>query len=164
MKPPKPSSDSPGFGFDASILLWLVVAFAAVVVILQFANINVRQLLPGKKLPGRGNKDDDDWDNIHEIDYDQELNEAIAARNYSLATRLLYLRSLKLLSDRELIRWHINKTNWQYMYELKGPKLQSSFRDITSIFEYVRYGNMQLQEDKFLVVQNIFNDFNSQVR
>jgi hypothetical protein len=150
-------------GFDANILVWLVVAIIVIVIILQLAGVNMRQLFsPGKLVHA---KDDGGVlpENIHEIPYESAIRQAVLAGNFSLATRLMYLQSLKLLSDKNLILWHENKTNWQYVYELKNEKLRNSFRNITHIFEYVQYGHMPINEEKFVIVQHSFKDFKMHV-
>lgn len=149
-------------GINANILLWLIIAVAVVVVVLQLAGVNMRQLFAPAKLPQR-NPDEELSENIHDIPFEKAIQNAIQANNFSLATRLMYLQSLKLLSDRSLIYWHENKTNWHYVYELKGEKLRNSFRDITYIFEYVQYGHMSLSREKFEIVQETFRNFKSNV-
>ena len=146
-------------GFDASILLWLVIAIAVVVIILQIAGINMRQLFSSRKLATHNEDASVLSENIHEIPYESAIRQAVAAGNYSLATRLMYLQSLKLLSDKDLIAWHQHKTNWQYVYELKNEKLRNSFRSITHIFEYVQYGHMPISAEKFTIVEEAFRNF-----
>lgn len=153
------TSDTSHFeGIDVSVFLWLIVAVAAVIVILQLAGVNMRQLFSPAKIE-KHREDELLSENIHEIPFEKAISNAISAGNYSLATRLMYLQALKLLSDKDLIAWHENKTNWQYVYELKDIPLRSAFRTITSVFEYVQYGNMKVDEAKFVLVQDAFKNF-----
>lgn len=166
IEPPRPPARRPKNefkGFDGSILLWLVVAIAVVVIVLQIVGINMRQLFSSGKVVKGETADDMFSNNIHEIPYESAIQQAILAGNYSLATRLMYLQALKMLSDKNLIIWHQNKTNWQYVYELKNEKLRNGFRDITHIFEYVQYGHMPLSGEKFGIVQETFSNFKKQV-
>jgi hypothetical protein len=159
---PPPSTTSQFEGIDVSIFLWLIVAVAAIIVVLQLSGLNVRQLFS----PGRADKQGtaaEISENIHEIAFETAIANAVNAGNYSLATRLMYLQGLKILSDKNLISWHENKTNWQYVYELKNIGLRSSFRTITSIFEYVQYGNMAVGKEKFEYVQEAFRNFKMNV-
>jgi hypothetical protein len=149
--------------FDANILLWLLVAVGVIVLILQLTGVNLRQLFAPQRAPSVRNEDDFLTENIHDIPYEKAIQQAINAKDFSLATRLMYLQSLKLLSDKDLIAWHVNKTNWQYAYELKGEGLRDNFRNITYIFEYVQYGHMPISEKKFDVVQNAFKNFKMHV-
>lgn len=56
------------------------------------------------------------------------IEEAIANRNYRFALRLNYLRSLKILSDKEIINWKIDKTNHEFIGEIKHSNLKSTFQ------------------------------------
>lgn len=148
-------------GFDISFLLWIVAAVALCIIILQFAGLNMRQVFTPRKPAKRSSETD--LDNIHEIPYEEAISNAIAAGNFSLAVRLLYLQSLKLLSDKALIKWQPNKTNWQYVNELSDNNLRRRFTSMTSIFEYVRYGSMPLTAPQFHTVRQSFDAFNQQV-
>jgi hypothetical protein len=149
-------------GIDASVFLWLLVAVVVIIVVLQLSGVNMRQLFSPAKTNKRATTEEISQ-NIHEIPFEKAIADAINDGNYSLATRLMYLQSLKLLSDKGLIAWHENKTNWQYVYELKNIGLRSSFRTVTSIFEYVQYGDMKVRKEKFTHVQEAFNNFKMHV-
>jgi hypothetical protein len=150
-------------GFDASIFMWLIIAVAVIAIILQLSGVNIGRLFTSGRVVKAIAHDDVTLENIHDIPYESAIRKAIQERNYTLATRLMYLQSLKLLSDKNLVVWHENKTNWQYVFELKNEKLRNSFRTITHIFEYVQYGNMPLNEEKFTIVQESFREFKKNV-
>jgi hypothetical protein len=98
-------------------------------------------------------------ENIHEIDFEQQIDTAIEQRNYRLAVRLLYLQTLKHLSNRNLIEWKPNKTNRSYVYELAQSPLQPEFETLTTQFEYIWYGDFPITEDRFKPLQESFNQF-----
>lgn len=102
-------------------------------------------------------------ENIHEIDFDDELNDAVSNRNYRLAVRLLYLKCLKQLSDRGLIQWQIDKTNKAYYYELSQKNQRDAFGSLTRRFEYVWYGNFTIDEQAFNDIDQLFNKFREQL-
>lgn len=103
-------------------------------------------------------------EDIHQINFDQEISDAISTRNYRLAIRLLYLQALKKLSDRSYIEWQVNKTNTDYLNELKDRPFHSVFQLLTYNFEYTWYGETQLEEERFTMLQQQFTQFNSQVK
>lgn len=84
-------------------------------------------------------------DHIESIDYDKLLNLALAEKDYRLAIRYTFLKSLKLLQQAELIQWHKEKTNHQYLVELPEA-YRSEFRKIISYFEYTWYGQIETSE------------------
>ncbi|MGM9476781.1 DUF4129 domain-containing protein [Pedobacter sp. GSP4] len=103
-------------------------------------------------------------ENIHEIDYEQELQRLIAERKFRLAVRLLYLRALKKLSDAELIQWQPEKTNYNYLMEISKPELKNDFGKLTLQFDYIWYGDFPIDETKFEPINQSFNQFNSQIK
>jgi hypothetical protein len=102
-------------------------------------------------------------ENIHEINFDEEIEKAIASHNYRLAVRLLYLRSLKQLSDNGLIQWQPEKTNSVYVYELNNPSVRQSFVSLTRQFEYVWYGGFNIDGAAFGNINQLFQNFKKQL-
>jgi hypothetical protein len=98
-------------------------------------------------------------ENIHEIDFDADIEKAIAVHNYRYAVRLLYLRSLKQLSDNGLINWQPNKTNTNYINELANYEQREMFKHLTHQFEYIWYGDFMINGDMFKKINPLFNNF-----
>ena len=71
-------------------------------------------------------------DDLHETDFDALIDEAVAARHYRRAVRLLYLKTLKALATRHLIDWQRDKTNHEYPDELPTPALRRPFAALTT--------------------------------
>jgi len=103
-------------------------------------------------------------ENIHEIDYEQELQRLVSERKFRLAVRLLYLRALKKLSDAEIIDWQPDKTNYNYLMEITKPELKNDFSKLTLQFDYIWYGDFPIDEVKFEPINQSFNQFNSQIK
>jgi len=102
-------------------------------------------------------------ENIHEIDFDSEIEKAVNQHNYRLAVRLLYLKSLKQLSDASLIDWQPDKTNSAYIDELNNPEQQGTFRTLTHQFEYVWYGEFPIDGNVFDRINFMFQKFRSEI-
>jgi hypothetical protein len=98
-------------------------------------------------------------ENIHEISFDQAIEDALANKNYRLAVRLLYLRCLKELSDGGLINWRTEKTNTAYINELNNDVLRRQFTMVTRQFEYIWYGNFPVDGQSYQQINNIFLEF-----
>ena len=71
--------------------------------------------------------------------------------DYREAVRLLYLQTLKQLSDEKRIDWQLYKTPTQYVYEVRMP----AFRQLTNHFLRVRYGNFEATEALFHVMRSL---------
>ena len=88
-------------------------------------------------------------ENIHEHDFRHYIQQAIEEKNYALAIRLYYLAILKELSIKKNIKWKREKTNREYLREMRSNTSYDSFRQVTQVFERVWYGNGQLAENDF---------------
>lgn len=75
-------------------------------------------------------------DNIYEIDFDKDNQEAMAKGDYAALVRLVYLRTLRSLDQAQRIVWRIYKTPSQYDEEMAKP----AFHQMTREFVKVRYG------------------------
>ena len=82
-------------------------------------------------------------DNIHEIDFETEIQEATRKKNYRSLCRLLYLQTLKRFSDANVIDWKSYKTPSQYSREVNDEE----FTTLTNHFLRIRYGNFEATAD-----------------
>ena len=79
---------------------------------------------------------------LDDIDFSKLINIALAKKDYRLAVRFTFLKSLKRLSLSKLIIIKEGKTNYEYYYELPNS-LQPAYRQVLSVFEYVWYGEFE---------------------
>lgn len=103
-------------------------------------------------------------EDIHEINFDSELERSVGEHNYRLAVRLLYLKCLKQLNDSGLINWEVNKTNSAYSNELQNIVLQEAFNQLTRQFEYVWYGEFMIDKAIFQQISDAFQQFKEKMR
>jgi len=88
-------------------------------------------------------------ENITEVDFDQLINQAINKGNFRLATRFLYLKSLKILTKNNIIEWHFDKTNTDYLNEIKNTETKQLFKKVSHTYDYVWYGEFPVNQDQF---------------
>ncbi|KAA3609918.1 MAG: DUF4129 domain-containing protein [Calditrichaeota bacterium] len=100
-------------------------------------------------------------DNIHDADLNKLLEQEIQNNRFRNAVRLLYLISLKLLSDKNFINWKIGKTNYDYYSEIKNDSLKTPFSGLTRLYEYAWYGEFEITEDSFSAISGYFENFNN---
>lgn len=131
---------------------------AIIFLVLKLAGINVLNTFRGK--PKVSNLAyEESAENIHEIDFDTEIEQAASVHNYRLAVRMLYLKTLKQLSDKGLIEWQPNKTNTTYVNELTDTAQRETFKQLTRQFEYVWYGDFSVNGDIFRNISLLFQNF-----
>lgn len=88
-------------------------------------------------------------ENIHVIDFEAEIARARSAGDYTRASRLLYLQTLKQLSDAHRIDWQPQKSPAQYTREVSGM----AFLQLTNHFVRIRYGGFEADEQLFLTME-----------
>jgi hypothetical protein len=98
-------------------------------------------------------------EDIYAVNLDAEIEKAASQQNYRFAVRLLYLRSLKQLSDANLIQWDVNKTNSIYINELTNAEQRFAFKILTRQFEYVWYGELTIDAQVFKKINDLFTGF-----
>lgn len=97
-------------------------------------------------------------ENLYQANLDDFIRRAIEQGNYTLAVRLYYLAILKELSLQERIEWKRDKTNRDYLREMRSSNIFSDFSDVTTIFERIWYGNIALSQPDFEQVEPKFRN------
>ena len=103
-------------------------------------------------------------ENIHEMDFEKLIQEAIALNDYRKAIRLLFLNALKILSDKQLVHWEQGKTNHDYLRELTVEDVKTGFNELNFYFEHAWYGNFAISQSTFTKVQSIFISWRERVQ
>lgn len=91
-------------------------------------------------------------------DFDGLISQSYKLGNYRAAIRYLFLKTLKQLSDKNLIIFAIDKTNTNYLRELPFDK-HDSFSNLVLHYEYVWYGNFEVKQSQFSAIESKFSSF-----
>lgn len=102
-------------------------------------------------------------EDIHAVDLNALLNEALLKQDYRLAIRLQFLQVLKLLSERGLIRWEPGKTTHEYLTELNSVELRSDLNRINRYFEYTWYGNFAATPELYQKVSSTYQHWKTRL-
>lgn len=137
------------------ILPYLLLAIFLYLVIRFFIKANTRSLIYNEKNPNMVILSEEERI-IKTEDIQQLIKEALAEKNYRLAVRYYYLFILKSLSERELIAWQRQKTNDDYSNELSGSPLKQQFNRATLLYDYIWYGEFQIDQDRYSKVEEVF--------
>jgi hypothetical protein len=106
----------------------------------------------------------EELDNIQEINFDKLIQDAIDKRQFRLAIRLSYLLLLKELSVKGLIAWSPEKTNYEYLREIKSNSIRDQFAQNSLMYEYVWYGDFEIDQDNFNKVSGGLQAFTRQIK
>jgi uncharacterized protein DUF4129 len=140
--------------------LFIALGIAAVVfVVLRLIGVDIQNVFR-RRSASAAIPYSEFFEDINAIPFDSEIENAVAKHNYRLAVRLLYLKCLKQLSDAGQIEWQIDKTNSDYVKELKNDEQRSAFRGLTRQFEYVWYGEFLIDAPVYSNISLSFQDFN----
>ena len=88
-------------------------------------------------------------EHIEGIDINNLLDSALKDKDYRLAIRYQFLLTLQKLSKNDIIEWHFDKTNSDYLTEIKQPQLQNGFKKITYLYDYIWYGEQTIDDIKY---------------
>lgn len=136
------------------LLLGLMIIFFLVLV-LRSANLNL--FAKGEQL------DNITMDEINpeHIEWEKEIRKAEQDHNYRLAVRCHFLKGLKILSRKHMIQWRVEKTNYDYLMEIKEEGVNSLFNKLCFEYEAIWYGNFDVDEAKYLSIVADFNQLDS---
>lgn len=115
--------------------LWICIGLVALGAVLAFLLWKHPELFArsGRRKPMEYEVTED---TIYGVDFPSEIEKALENENFREALRLMYLQTLKSLSDYHQIEWQPFKTPTQYTFEFR----QADFKRMTSLFVRVRYG------------------------
>ncbi|MEP6595186.1 MAG: hypothetical protein ABJA71_04530 [Ginsengibacter sp.] len=95
--------------------------------------------------------------------YERMINDAVINKDFRLAIRYLYLQTLQMLSLAGLIQFSPDKTNYEYVNELSGKIHQNEFASLTLNYEYVWYGNFNIDQGIFKRLQKDFKQYHQKL-
>ncbi len=97
--------------------------------------------------------------NLEKTDFKALITLAINNNNPRLAIRYYYLTLLQLLSKKEIIQWDLEKTNSDYLAEIKNEETRKSFQYLSYLYNNIWYGEFEVDPMAFQKAQQAFVDF-----
>lgn len=145
------------------VLFWVILIGVFVALLIWFLATSDIRLFRKKATPIEEQVEEQPTENIFEMNFEREIQKAIETKNYRLAIRLMYLRTLRDLSNRSLINYTHEKTNSDYLFQLAGTPYYKNFFKLTRSFDYTWYGHFVPSQDGFALIQNDFSSFKQQL-
>jgi hypothetical protein len=153
---------SDGFRVFAWIILGLLIIGA---IVLYLANNKIGLFASrSKKMKDSEGMDEAAPENILAVDFDAAIAKAVAADNLRLGVRFLFLKLLQSMSKKGIIEYGVDKTNFDYIFQLHGNKLFHDFATTTRNYEYVWYGNFTVDANRFEMIKRIFDDLHDKIK
>ncbi|MEI9909031.1 MAG: hypothetical protein WDO71_04805 [Bacteroidota bacterium] len=141
-------------------ILWLVIIGGfATFVIIYLANSNVGLFRKKNNVVKTDEAMEAETDNIFEINYQKEIDRAVSKGNYRFAVRLMFLQLLKNLSDKQVIQYRQDSTNFDYLLQLHPTRHYQDFFRLTRNYEYSWYGQFDIDPDTFSLIRKDFENF-----
>lgn len=158
--------EMPKFNFNPMVIKVIVVTLVIIaLVFLLWKIFGNAKFLKNKKIKGgEFSFLDEAEDNLEESDLERFLREALEKKQYKVAVRIYYLMSIKELMQQNFIVWKKNKTNFEYLTEMRERKEFEHFRSLTRAFEIVWYGDVEIEEKEFVVLSPSFSSFINSIR
>ena len=148
--------------FIFRVLPYLLLAFLVFLLLRFFLKVKSNGII-GRTQPRGEVYVSEEEHIIKNEDISALITKAISDGNFRLAVRYYYLLSLKHLSLKEFIIWEPQKTNKDYLKELRVTDFKSDFEKITRIYDYVWYGEFTIDHSRFNSLKNNFEILNSKL-
>lgn len=152
-------SEMLGFATESTwkAILWLAFFIALVIALIYWFDIKFGRLLSSN--PSINSKNTGFLDDMDKINPKTILAMAEESSNFREATRMNYLILLKKLNAAKYIRLEKNKANIDFYNEMRKAGYGPEFREIASAFEYVWYGDFNLNKDDYYELKGSFTNF-----
>lgn len=128
------------------VLAFLIVIFVIYLIVKAIMNDEGRWIF-GKSSDKKVINYDEIEKNLQLVDFEKLIKEALKSGENRLAIRYHYLWLLKKMAAKEIIEWDVEKTNSDYIYEIKNTKLKEDFAYLSYLYNYIWYGEFDLEEE-----------------
>jgi hypothetical protein len=151
-------------GTTARFVIWCILIGGMVFFfVFYLMNNEIGLFAPAKRKMVEIRHTDGLADDIFEIDFETALAGSLATRDYRLSIRLLFLRLLKTMNERKVIEYSIDRTNFDYLFQLNGTDYFNSFSTLIKSYEYTWYGEFAVSEKQYALIEKNFSQFQQQI-
>ncbi|MBK8227069.1 MAG: DUF4129 domain-containing protein [Flavobacteriales bacterium] len=144
-------------GFVVDNLIYLISFLAILLAIVVLSRNGLRNIFHGApRSVGQVITAEED---IRAMDIPSLIAQAEAAGDWRGAIRLHYLLVLRKLVDQGLLSWSPERTDRDYMRQLKDPAMRARFTNAALIFQWVWYGHAEVDRARYSSFQRPFLEF-----
>ena len=94
--------------------------------------------------------------NLHLVDFEKLIQKSLESGENRLTIRYYYLWLLKKMSEKQIIEWDVEKTNSDYLYEIKDEAQKEDFAYLSYLYNNIWYGEFELDEETFAKARTAF--------
>lgn len=155
--------DAPQIGFSIGEI-WIYIAIIVFLLLLAWY-LKENNLLFFRKKPAtiQSVAQEELLKDIFSIEYGAAIKEALDNNNYRLAIRLHYLQLLKALSEKGVIQYQADKTNFDYLLQVRSTPHFPDFSGLTRQYEYSWYGLFPISRAQYDQVDQLFTNFHKKI-
>lgn len=155
--------EAKGFiGFLLKTIPYLIIGGIVALIVWLFIKLN-----PGKGLGAKNREQEvflsEEQEIIENKNIEALIKEAIANGDLRLAVRFYYLLILRELKENQLIAYEQEKTNEDYLKEIKSSPLSNSFEKLTHLYDFVWYGNFSINSQQYKTAEEDFLTLKQQI-
>ncbi len=137
------------------IIAALVVLYVIYLIVKVILN-KEGQWIFGKSTTKKIIHHDDIERNLQHVDFEKLIASTLKSGNQRLAIRYYYLWLLKKMSEKHIIDWNPEKTNSDYLYEIKNESLKNDFSYVSYLYNYIWYGEFEITQTRFESIKKTF--------
>jgi len=155
---------APGYKYkDLTVLIFKILCGLVVLVVLYFA-IRMMMNHRGRWFFSKKNESIElDLNNTEQLiqsaDFEQLISEMEKKGDTRQSIRLYYLWLLKDLKDHQLIVWLPEKTNADYLSELREDTLRRKFTYLSYLYNCIWYGEFSIGDQDYITARKAFLDY-----
>lgn len=137
-------------------LYFIIILLVLFILYTIFSGIKV-----DRKVKERIDLELEEVEDIEVIDAEAGLQQALNAENYREAVRMLFIKLLQVLTQEESINWKPEKTNRDYLKEMRTHEKSMHFENLVMAYERIWYGSEDIDAHFFNFLRADFEKFYS---
>lgn len=142
------------------VLVWLLIGGAFIAIIILFLSSSNITLFRKKNITAEKKEEEGEFEeDIFSMDHEREIRRAEEQGDLRRAIRYLYLRTLKDLAQKDLIRYRHESTDSDYLRQLAQTEYYRDFGRLARHFQYAWYGKFTVAQPLYKMVGEDFANF-----
>ena len=144
-------------------LMWTIIIVAFLAAVIWYLSASNFKFFGRRSEKVKVGDEEAETEDIFGIQYQREIARAEQANNFRLAIRLHFLQLLKTLSEKDIIRYQQDRTNFDYLMQLSNGGYYKDFFRLVRNYEYAWYGKMDPGAEGYAIIKKDFEQINSRL-